>query len=173
MQQDKFKTDPFFPLSTKPKPELTPIIVVCGKMCSGKDTFAHLLAKHNHIDIGNIVREITQTNDRVQNALLGTEISKRLIVLIKESQPCVITGIRQVSILETILKNFNCELNDFIWLEVSTEERKRRFLARGADKDKNLSFEVYDEKDQKLGLGEIESYFKEGLFNENVHIIEN
>lgn len=134
------------------------IIVVCGKVCSGKDTFAQNLAFHTHIDIGSIVRDLVKKEERVFDQSLDKQIIVELEKCIESNKQCVITGIRQKSILDNLLNNHKSI--EIIWLEVAEEELKRRFLQRDNDKDKNLSFEEVLERDNQLGLRELELYIK-------------
>lgn len=136
------------------------IVCILGKTCSGKDTFTQKLINHTQIDIGSLVREITETNERIHNKELDKEIIKKLDHCLDNFQNAfVITGIRQFSILRYLVFQYVDEI-ELIWLDVSDEELKRRFINRNSDKDKEISFEEVIERDNKLGLGEIEEYVK-------------
>lgn len=132
------------------------IIAVCGKVCSGKNTFANNLVLHTQIDIGSIVREIKQQDARIHDKSLDAEIIKRLSKILNDYDSYVITGVRQITILRYLA--FEIGDCDFVWLEVPEEELKRRFLARKSEKDKDLSFEEVIKRDNELGLKQIEQW---------------
>lgn len=145
------------------------VIFVCGKICSGKNTFCQKLVEEGyvHVVVSDIVKKITQSTDREQLAdtkHLDQVIARELLVQIRENNRVVIDGIRQHSILVALVIgmpiNLSCE---FVWLEVPEEELKRRFLTRSAEKDKNIEFEQALQKDDVLGLGELERWFKKSL----------
>jgi hypothetical protein len=72
----------------------------------------------------------------------------------------VVDGIRQVSILDRVLNAYpEAEL---VWLEVPTEERKRRYEARKDIKDVE-PFEVADNKPIELECQRIFSTFRDKL----------
>lgn len=146
-----FKTDPFFIASLEPREEPVPIIIVVGRICAGKDTFAQTLAEHIQIDVGDIVREITQTQMRVQKSELDVQIIPILIDRIRKQKPVVVTGLRQVSILTALLREFNVDDFELVFLDTPYEERRRRFVNRGAAKD-ILSFDEYEARDKEIGL---------------------
>ena len=57
-------------------------------------------------------------------------------------------GPRQVSITNSL----EGEKTQFLYLECSEQERRRRYLSRNADKDKNLSFEEVEQRENELGM---------------------
>ena len=139
------------------------LIVVLGKVASGKSTFAQTLINHTQIDIGSIVREIKKQEERVHNQSLDKQIIQYLDykLLLNRETNFVITGIRQYSILKHLIYNSSSlDDIDLIWLEVSKEELKRRFLNRQFEKDKDLTFEEVIKRDAELGLTEIENFIE-------------
>jgi hypothetical protein len=72
----------------------------------------------------------------------------------------IIDGIRQPSILKRLSTVYPGEV---VWLEVPLEERKRRYEARGAEKDTE-PFEVADNKPIELECQNIYDTFKTKLF---------
>jgi shikimate kinase len=134
-------------------------IIVCGYLCSGKDTFSEQLALHVKIDIGDLVRKITSTVSRVQDKSLDDRIFEEFTnVITNTSGPFVVSGIRQVSLLkniEQVLPNL-----EYIWLQVSQQERARRYKTRSATKDKDLSFEEAHQRDIELGINEVLIYLQ-------------
>lgn len=149
------------------------IIIVVGKVCSGKDTFAQTLINHTQIDIGFLVKEITKTNQRIHNKDLDKEIIRQLDYRLDGFQNVpinfIITGIRQLSILKYLISQYISEV-ELIWLDVPDEELKRRFINRQSEKDKGFTFEEVIKRDSELGLGEIEEFIKQ---NDIFKIIKN
>jgi len=74
-------------------------------------------------------------------------------------QELIVDGIRQASILKRLSAAYPGEI---VWLEVPTEERKRRYESRKAEKDTE-PFEVADNKPIELECQNIYSIFKEQL----------
>lgn len=135
------------------------IIAVCGKICSGKTTFADNMIFHTRVDIGSIVRDIMKKEERVHNEKLDEKIIERLRQMFKErsEEDFAIVGIRQISILDALFKE--AEKVEVVWLEVPDVELKRRYINRDDAKD-ILPFEEALERDKKLGLGELEVHVK-------------
>ena len=124
------------------------------------------------ISVSNLVRGILNTADRanLQNSQhLDQEIADSLLMTmfhVCEQYPHVIVdGIRQVSIVNRVLEEFpDAEL---VWLEVPTEERKRRYEARQDAKDTE-PFEIADSKPIEL---ECQNIFT--TFRNKIKVIEN
>lgn len=139
------------------------MIFVCGPICSGKNTYGKLLASDRwwaFVDISDIVRELTDSSKRVHDVTLDQQIIDRLTLLSRQHNGhLVVAGARQLSILQAF------PTSRYIWLEVLEEERFKRFLGRNAikdqgDQDARQRFELYEQKDQELGLGQVEFWIK-------------
>jgi len=146
------------------------IILVVGLPFSGKTTFAENHVLHDHIEVGDIVREITQTQERKHILSLDEQICKILTQKLLSSTNetgVVITGIRQMSILFYLIARFGDI--EIVWLEVPKEELQRRYINRDDVKDKGLTFEEIIRKDYELGLAEIEFFCK----NIQVRVVDN
>lgn len=140
------------------------VIVVVGKVCAGKSTFAEYLLHHNTIDIGSIVRGIMKSELRIHDKNLDQEIIRHLDYGMRVQfggEKVVITGIRQLSILRHIIENYSKEERELIWLDVPQEELKRRYMNRTALKDQSITFEEVIERDGKLGLNEVEQFIEQ------------
>ena len=138
------------------------LVVVCGKCCSGKTTFAkEQFPGERVIDIGDIVRGLIKQEVRAHNSRLMNNIINELRFKVVSSQEStlIVTGIRQKEIYEELL-DITDDIHTY-WLEVSERTLKRRFLARNAVKDSMLTFESVIKKDDELGLGELERYLKD------------
>ena len=143
------------------------IKLVFGRICSGKGSY--LKDQGTRIVVSDIVRGIVSSSNRdaLQDSMhLDSRIAEGLIITINRAleadpyKPIIIDGIRQVSIVDQVLTNFpNAEL---IWLEVPTEERKRRYKARGDERDIE-SFEIADNQPIELECQKIFSTFKDKL----------
>ena len=150
------------------KPKVT---LVFGRICSGKGSY--LKDADKRIVVSDIVKNIISSNNRdaLQNSLhldsqIGTTLINNIyIASMANREHIVVDGIRQVSIVDRILSVYpEAEL---IWLEVPTEERKRRYEARKDVKDVE-PFEIADNKPIEL---ECQRIFK--VFQDRLKIINN
>ena len=144
------------------KPKIT---MVFGRICSGKSEY-RIKDKVGRTYVSNIVRALVESSDRdkLQNSMhLDDQIAEKILEgpkLMEDTSEIIIDGIRQVSIVEKILEVYpDAEL---VWLEVPTEERKRRYESRKHVKDVEL-FEVADNKPIELECQRIFSTFRDKL----------
>lgn len=140
-----------------------PIVLVFGRICSGKGTFCKLYTKkgYHHITTSDVVKKLSgvQTRDKLQDTKnLDTAIGEEMINIIKQHDKIIIDGIRQTKIVDRIIKEFGDDV-DMVWLEATRELRKERFTKRGAAKD-DQSFEDAERGDSKLGLDDVEAKYK-------------
>jgi hypothetical protein len=141
------------------------ITYLCGRICSGKSTYR---PEARRLMVSDIVRNVVNSNDRerLQNSMhLENDILEGLSMCIDydiemDVQELIIDGIRQPSILKRLSTVYPGEV---VWLEVPLEERKRRYEARGAEKDTE-PFEVADNKPIELECQNIYDTFKTKLF---------
>jgi len=136
-------------------------IFISGEICSGKDTI--IQTKYNtdeyfHIDLGQLVREKFQTQERIFDNNLEPYFVERVSNFISENPDkiFVITGLRQPTLakkLEGLFGNFT-----HYYLVVPREELKRRYDSRASIKDKKISFEDAIKGDQSLGMKELQYY---------------
>ena len=150
--------------SLKPK-----VTLLFGRICSGKGSY--LKEADKRIIVSDVVKSIVNSSNRdaLQNSLhFDILIAERILSQIYEyrlqcsnQEPhIVIDGIRQVSIVNTIRVYF--PEAEIVWLEVPTEERKRRYEARKDVKDVE-PFEIADNKPIELECQKIFDTFKERL----------
>ena len=140
------------------------ITYLCGRICSGKSTYR---PEARRLMVSDIVRNVVRSNDRerLQNSMhLENDILDGLAMCIDydiemDVEELIIDGIRQPSILERLSAVYPGEI---VWLEVPLEERKRRYEARGAEKDTE-PFEVADNKPIELECQRIYDIYKEQL----------
>ena len=140
------------------------ITYLCGRICSGKSTYR---SEVRRLMVSDIVRNVVRSNDRekLQNSMhLDEQILEGLSICIDYDiemgvQELIIDGIRQPSILKRLSAVYGGEI---VWLEVPLEERKRRYEARGAEKDTE-PFEVADNKAIELECQKIYSIFSKQL----------
>ena len=120
------------------------IIILCGKICSGKDWVAqNRFPDFKQIATHDAVSDIIKSEKRseMQDTVdLDGEIASWLINRINfifrfgGHEKFIITGIRQVSIIETLLKSFPDAM--LKWVEADTDVRKKRYESnRGRDED--------------------------------------
>lgn len=140
------------------------ITLLFGRICSGKST---MYPDAKRIVVSNIVKGILETTDRdkLQDSMhLDLEIAKSICMNLyhyAEQYPhVVVDGIRQSTIVDFILAEFPDV--EMIWLEASTEERKRRYESRKDKKDVQ-PFEIADNKPIELECQNIFTIFKDRL----------
>jgi hypothetical protein len=137
------------------------LTLLFGRICSGKTSY---YPDSSRIVVSNIVKAIVNSSNRedLQNTMyLDATIAREILRNIDHARDhVVIDGIRQPSIVSSILEYYpDAEL---VWLEVPTEERKRRYESRRDIKDVE-SFDVADNKPIELECQKIYSIFKERL----------
>jgi cytidylate kinase len=141
------------------------IVLIFGKICSGKSTYADALCyvtKAKRITVSDIVKRVSgkvSRSELQQTQDLDVEIAKELIAEISKYDKVVVDGIRQTSIVWLLVHEYARENIDMIWLEVPDDIRKYRFHDRSIAKD-DISFEQADERDEKLGLLEVGKVFE-------------
>lgn len=146
------------------KPLKKELIIVCGSICSGKNT----IVKRNfpdaeHIVVSDIVRILkmsTNRKDLANSADLDTEISNLISQRIMGcgDDQIVIDGIRQLSIFREITEHHNVMFDiQVVWVSACDRVRKERFESRGAEKDTFMTFEECEELDNQLGLAELKA----------------
>ena len=152
-----------------------PIMLVYGKLCSGKGTVCGNYPDHVKIVTSDVVRKIsgeTKRSGLASTGHLDQEIAKELIKQIEElrdqGKKVIVDGIRQKSISKEILNRFGGNV-DQVWLEVPKSELKRRYHDRGADKD-NQDFETSYDKDERLGVADLEQWLKK---SPNVKMVDH
>lgn len=160
------------------KDQQTYLIAVFGKACSGKNQYVLENCSPNclHIDVGDVVRKLTKTNSRTHNKSLDTQIidylQEEIFYLKADINVIVITGIRQLSILnalENIVNEIPTISYERVLLHVPESILKARYEKRAATKDRSISFEDTIKRDDLLGLSELIEY----LYTVNTTIIEN
>ena len=143
------------------------IVIIIGPLFSGKTTFAEQIQYQdfNKVEVADLVRAITKKETRTFDPDLDNELTRKLLMFIRESvnsnKNMIIIGMRQKTILEGILlflKNSN--INPFITVEykVLQEDKsvlQERFSKAKRAKDKNITFEKAYEKEMSLGLEEL------------------
>lgn len=140
-----------------------PIVLVMGKLCSGKNQFCQSYKRqgYHHITTSDIVKKVSgmqNRSDLQQTHDYDQLIADEMIKVIQQYPKIVIDGIRQVSILRRLEAEFNDSIG-MVWLDVPEEIRQDRFIDRGAFKD-NQSFDDAQQGDHNLGLTDVENYVK-------------
>ena len=142
------------------------IKLIFGRICSGKGSYMKDADKR--FVVSDIVKNIISSNNRdaLQNSLhldsqIGTTLINNIyIASMANREYIVVDGIRQVSIVDRILNAYpEAEL---VWLEVPTEERKRRYENRKDAKDVE-PFEIADNKPIELECQKIFDTFRNKL----------
>jgi predicted kinase len=113
--------------------ETNKVVLLFGKICSGKSTYADALCyvtKAKRITVSDIVKRVSGKVSRSElqgTAHMDKEIALELIAEIKKYDKVVIDGIRQYSIVVELVAEFGMDSLDLIWLDVPDDIRKYRF----------------------------------------------
>lgn len=148
----------------------TKVTLLFGRICSGKSSFKPSAYK---VGVSQLVRAVIAdyapiaTREQLQDTMhLDTKIAESILIVtdyatqLYKRPEVVIDGIRQVSIVEMILKHYpDAEL---VWLSVDDFERKRRYETRKDIKDVE-PFEVADTKPIELECQKIYETYKDRL----------
>lgn len=145
------------------------IKLVFGRICSGKSSLKRDPLRDAVIEVSHLVKTLIKRSNReaLQNTVdLDMEIAELLLNRIAELEAenawsvIVIDGIRQASIVQQVLERYpEVEL---VWVEVPTEERKRRYYARQHPKDIE-PFEIVDNREIELEGQKIFDTFRNRL----------
>jgi len=135
------------------------ITFVCGQLCSGKTRYAKAMADTVDglfIEVGDIVREIKNTNSRKElqdSKELHESIVERLIrkMPLSDVKNYVVCGVRQ----KEILKHF--PEATILWIECPKKERKKRYAERARAGDQ-IPFKEAEEGDINLGILDVKRY---------------
>jgi cytidylate kinase len=135
------------------------ITFVCGQLCSGKTHYSKALAAlvdGVFIEVGDIVREIKQSNDRKElqdSKHLHQTIVEQLIhkMPLSNTKQYVISGVRQKEILTYFPEA------TLLWIECPKKERKKRYKERARNGDV-VAFKEAEEGDINLGILEVKKY---------------
>jgi dephospho-CoA kinase len=135
------------------------ITFVCGQLCSGKSHYSKALAALVNgvfIEVGDIVREIKQTNDRkdLQNSKeLYEKITEKLIrkMPLSDVKQYIVSGVRQKEILQVFPEA------TLLWIECPKKIRKQRYKERSRTGDA-ISFKEAEQGDIDLGILEVKKY---------------
>lgn len=142
-------------------------ILIAGEICSGKDTMvANEFSKYPYvqIDLGNLVREKFQTEERIFNNELEPYFIERIVDIIERDNEIhgkdvikyVVTGLRQPTLCKKIAQLFN--LVEYRYLVVPRNILKQRYLNRAAVKDAKITFEQAIAGDESLGMKQLQNY---------------
>ena len=142
------------------------IVLLFGKICSGKSTYANALSyitKAKRITVSDIVKRVSGKVSRseLQNtAHMDQDICHELCQEINKYDKVVIDGIRQYTIVLGLAAEYGLENLDLVWLEVPDDVRRYRFHDRAISKD-DITFEEADLRDESLGLKELQDKLKD------------
>ena len=137
------------------------VVFICGEICSGKDTMIEICYSeypYKQIDLGQLVREKFNTQERVFDNTLEPYFIERISEIISKnpSLTYVVTGTRQVPLIKKIANLFDeCE---YTYLVVPREILKERYSSRASEKDAKLTFEEAIKGDESLGMRELQNY---------------
>lgn len=145
------------------------VTLLFGRICSGKSSYrSDELVPRVVVStlVRSVIADFAATRDQLQDTMhLDSLIADHIIKMVdiyeaSYGRGAIVDGIRQVSIVERVLEKYpDAEL---VWLEVPTEERKRRYESRGDAKDVE-PFEIADNKNIELECQRIYSIFKDKI----------
>lgn len=141
-----------------------PIVIVMGKMCSGKGTYCAPYTKngYHHIGASSIVKKLTGLSDRkdLQDTKhLEIEIGDEIIRQVGKHDRVIIDGIRQVEIVDRLVDEIGDENIEMVWLDVPDNVRQARYETRGDARDTE-TFDDAAARDVKLGVDAVESKYR-------------
>lgn len=135
-------------------------IFISGEICSGKDTYANQLIKSDpekyvHIGLGDIVRKVKGTTERVFDNNMEPVFEKEIEAFKNENlgKTVIITGFRQPSLIKLLSKLF--DKTKLIYLLVPESILFERYEKRADKKDENISFSDARKGDESLGMKEL------------------
>ena len=142
------------------------VTVIIGRICSGKSNYAQKHYnddKHLIVEVGQLVRDIKQQQQRVFDDSLHSELSKQICQILNEyyyQNDVVIVGIRQQEILQSVLQWCQDNLIQLVvkYLDVSYSTRYNRYLKRKDFKDSGQKFSDLDLKEVMLGVEQLIDY---------------
>lgn len=145
------------------------ITLLFGRICSGKSSYrADELVPRVVVStlVRSVIADFAATRDQLQDTMhLDNVIADKILQCVdiydmSYGRGVIVDGIRQVSIVEKVLEKYpDAEL---VWLEVSEEERRRRYESRGDAKDVE-PFDIADNKTIELECQKIFSTFKDKI----------
>ena len=135
------------------------VLFILGYASCGKSTYIDTIKQDGDevIETGDIIRSLTNKEQRVFNSNLDDKVIKYLRSHIKQSNAkrIIITSARNLRIVEEIRDFVGRENVDIIILKTSYSERLKRFNARNAGKDNGLTYDDVLRGDRRLGLDEM------------------
>lgn len=139
------------------------IILVCGNIACGKGTYCKTkYPGYVHIPVSDVVKTLSKHSERSElgkTAHLDNLIVKELITQINQYDHVVVDGIRQLSILRGLERQYGTQINKIVWLDVPEDIRRTRFAQRGDTKD-NLDYDAALDSDRNLGIDQVEEYIR-------------
>lgn len=132
------------------------IIAVVGRVGSGKTVVSKELTtyipNYKFLEVSDIIKELTgRKRDTIRfNKLTGSVVAKAILSELDKNSSYVISGIRQVEILNELKKYYNVIL---IKLDLSTDVRLKRVNMREKYSLNKLNKD--DNLDSKLGLDKV------------------
>jgi dephospho-CoA kinase len=126
-----------------------PIILVFGKLCSGKGTYCKRFTRsgYKHVSTSDVVKDLSgaQTRGELQKtADKGPAIAAELVEIIGKNSKIIVDGIRQPNIVDAIVSRFGRDNIEMVWLDVPDDQ----------------SFDAADLGDKNLGMDRIEKKYK-------------
>jgi cytidylate kinase len=155
------------------KLQLSPIVLVCGRICSGKDTYCNQLAEENDCGtvvvskiVGQLLSDDCASRADLQNTAdlterICEELDRRISDGLEQDKMVIVNGIRQPEIVEYLIALYSMQQVSILWLDPGSAERKKRWELRADPKDLGQTFEEQDAADDQLGLHVIEQWVQQ------------
>lgn len=119
----------------------------------------------DHVVVSDIVRSIVKSGDRqdLQNTadldhLISLQLATRVSKSLSDGKRVLVDGVRQQSVLHHLVQIVDDI--EYVWIDCADDVRAARYQTRQSAKDGTISFADADVADDKLGLKELEYWFK-------------
>lgn len=139
------------------------LVLVFGRICSGKGTYCRNMPGYTQIVTSDIVRAVSKANTRSglqDTAHLDREIAAQMVQAIQSvldsGGKVVVDGIRQKSIVAAVKSAFPNVSTKLVWLDVPQDVLRQRYADR-ADKKDDQTFDDAYSRDEKLGVADLET----------------
>ncbi len=156
------------------------VIFVIGRIASGKSTYVKSIQQPQDlvIELGQIVRDVKGTNDRVFDGSMDEVIAKVVKEEIGRTQHLtgniILVAPRSLSLVKTLISIFDNEMPiEYHLLEVPQNICKHRYETAGREKDQKLAYKEAIAGDKKIGMEELIGWLYDNEYDINLIRIPN
>ncbi len=156
------------------------VIFVIGRIASGKSTYVKSIQQPQDlvIELGQIVRDVKGTNDRVFDGSMDEVIAKVVKEEIGRTQHLtgniILVAPRSLSLVKTLISIFDNEMYvEYHLLEVPQNICKHRYETAKRDKDQKLTYKEAVAGDKKIGMENLIGWLYDNEYDINLIRIPN